>query len=248
MRRVGNNQKKVRNRQRKSYYTEPVTYMERVLALNPTAYWPLNEAIGNTAYDYSGNRFDGTYTGVTLGQPGVGDGDTCPRFNGASYVNVYSAALASAFSGTVGTLMIWGKTFNAAIWTDGAERSAANFAKADHSNRIRIQKHSNVNQLRSRYIAGGAAEVRITQDAGPTTAWMQMVMTWNVPVTTLDFYVTNMTPGTNVIGAGWGGVNATNCVIGASSTAPVEGWNGWLARGALWAGRVLNSTEIWGLR
>ena len=50
-------------------------YSEKVLALSPIAYWPLWEAAGAVAEDISGNGFDGAYTGVTLGQTGIGDGN-----------------------------------------------------------------------------------------------------------------------------------------------------------------------------
>jgi hypothetical protein len=56
-----------------------------VLANSPIAYWRLNESPGaTTAVDLSGNGHHGTYstTGVTLGQPGLGVGDTAVLFDG----------------------------------------------------------------------------------------------------------------------------------------------------------------------
>ena len=44
-------------------------FAQAVLALNPLAYWPLDETDGTTAFDYAGNN-NGTYTNVILGQPG----------------------------------------------------------------------------------------------------------------------------------------------------------------------------------
>ena len=50
--------------------------------------------------DISGNGFDGAYTGVTLGQDGIGDGNTCPLFDGANdFLDFYSAGFSSAFNG-----------------------------------------------------------------------------------------------------------------------------------------------------
>lgn len=47
--------------------------------LNPFAYWRLGEASGTTAYDETGNRFDGTFISGMEGSTGVitGDSDTC---------------------------------------------------------------------------------------------------------------------------------------------------------------------------
>jgi hypothetical protein len=44
-------------------------YPQSVLALNPLAYWRLNETSGSIAYDFANNN-DGTYNNVVLGQPG----------------------------------------------------------------------------------------------------------------------------------------------------------------------------------
>ena len=59
-----------------------MSYIDKVLSYSPIAYWPVNEAGGNDMFDQSGNGYDGTYTGVTLGQTGIGDGETIGGFNG----------------------------------------------------------------------------------------------------------------------------------------------------------------------
>lgn len=61
------------------------TYDQAVLADTPLAYWPLNETSGTTANDLSGNGHNGTYAGgFTLGQTGIGDGETAVAFNGST--------------------------------------------------------------------------------------------------------------------------------------------------------------------
>lgn len=67
------------------------SYVNDVLADNPTGYWQLNDAVGSSvAADSSGNGNNGTYEGgVVLGVPGpiAGDPATAAQFNGAtSYV------------------------------------------------------------------------------------------------------------------------------------------------------------------
>ncbi len=77
-------------------YSKPAlsTYQSAIFALNPVSYWPLNEADGNTAYDYASTN-DGTYTGnFTLGNTGLpataGLGtNTSAGFDGSTaYVNI----------------------------------------------------------------------------------------------------------------------------------------------------------------
>src|SRR3990172_10333685 len=87
------------------------------------AYWMQAEGSGAVALDTSGNSRTGAYTGVDLGQAGIGDGKTCPWFDGANdYNNVYTTSLRDAFNGSEGTVAIWAKVNSAAVWTDGANR------------------------------------------------------------------------------------------------------------------------------
>lgn len=50
-------------------------YSALILAANPQAYYRLDEASGTTANDSSGNGYNATVTGATLGQTGAIDGD-----------------------------------------------------------------------------------------------------------------------------------------------------------------------------
>jgi hypothetical protein len=72
----------------------PTIFEQDLLALQPLAYWPLNETTGSTAYDVIGG-FNGTYEGgITLGQPGLtnaiyGTNSYSANFDGGtSYVDV----------------------------------------------------------------------------------------------------------------------------------------------------------------
>src|SRR3972149_4677456 len=82
-----------------------LTYAEKVLATEPSnllAYFICGEASG-TVMQEEKNNYDGAYTGVTLGQTGIGDGNTCPLFDGANdYGNLYTAGLAGGVSGAAG--------------------------------------------------------------------------------------------------------------------------------------------------
>ncbi len=75
-------------------------YIDQLLGLEPghvVALWPLNELSGGIAYDVSGHGFNGVINGATLGQPGIGDGQTAYGFDAINdAVNIYSASLAAA--------------------------------------------------------------------------------------------------------------------------------------------------------
>src|SRR3990172_9981701 len=104
------------------------------------AYWPLWEASGDAAEDISGHNSHGLYTAVTLGQPGIGDGKTCPSFDGAnSFVNIYSDELERNFDPGEFTFLIWLKVANEAVWSDATQRMAMSL-RVDSSTYARIGK------------------------------------------------------------------------------------------------------------
>ena len=71
---------------------------------NLIVYWPLWETSGTTIDNYEGTAArDGTYSSVTLGETGIGDGKTSPRFDGTNdYCAIHTTSLQSAFNGAEG--------------------------------------------------------------------------------------------------------------------------------------------------
>lgn len=68
--------------------SEPGSYQELIVNMNPYAYWRLGETEGTTAYEFLSNKW-GTYDeNNTLGIDGAihGDSDTAVNFNGSSQV------------------------------------------------------------------------------------------------------------------------------------------------------------------
>lgn len=88
-------------------------YNQVVLSAYPSYFWPFNEASGTTANDIADSN-PGTYQGtVTLGEPGIGDGETAVLLNGSTgYV---STTTEIASPGPVGpfTLEAWFKVASA---------------------------------------------------------------------------------------------------------------------------------------
>jgi hypothetical protein len=227
---------------RRSLLGTPVPYSDKVMALAPIAYWPLWEASGSTAYDISGNGLDGSYTGVTLGQAGIGDGKSAPRFDGStSFVDVYSAGLNTAFSGALGSISVWMKVFNAAVWTDGTAGYVLHIY-ADGNNRIRIIEDDTNDQLYDEYKADGTAEGDV--ESISLTSWIHLGLTWNKSGNEVSFYYNGVQTGPDTIAGTWAGNLDTNlCCIGAYQNNATLPFNGWLARCAIFD-TALTSTQV----
>ena len=120
-----------------------IEYYKKVLSLAGSSingYWPMWEGSGSVSEDISSQGNTGAYTGVELGQAGIGDGRSCPLFDGTNdFNNVYSAGLDADFSNAEGTLAICGKVSAAGVWTDAAIRNLFSLA-ADGANFIEMRK------------------------------------------------------------------------------------------------------------
>lgn len=223
-------------------------YYRKVLYYRPIAYWPLWETSGMVARCLVNTAQNGTYTGVTLGQAGIGDGNTCPLFDGANdYCDIYTAAFKDAFAlyndptglldESEGTVMVWAKVANAGVWTDGADRFLLQLA-VDANNRLLCAKTITNNRLFLKYAAGGAFEDQAIN--GMTTIeWMCLGMTWSKSAGAngeVKHFLNGVQQGATdtALGVWVGNLAAAATTIGASSTGPAEPWHGWLAHCAVW--------------
>lgn len=214
-----------------------LAYTNKVLALGPIAYWPMAEASGVVAFDATPNARNGAYTGVTLGQPGIGDGRTSASFDGAtSFNNVYGASLAAAFNNQTLTAALWLRQSD----TASVVRRVLNVG-ADDNNRVLVQRTS-AQQIQAYYIAGGTQ--KFTTTAYATTTWIHVAITATKPGDQVKVYVNGVQSGATQTALGiWAGaLAATRCVIGANDTTPTNDWIGNAAHCALWD-RVLTASE-----
>lgn len=225
-------------------------YADKVLSVAPNnliAYWKMDEAAGGVAVDSSPEGNDGAYTGVTLGQPGIGDGLTCPLFDGANdFNNIHSAALNADFDGAEGSLVIWVRLNGVGVWTDGANRFCINL-RVNNNNRIHIQKPNSNSRLQWLYRAGAVVSQR-EETALSITDWMTLGFTWSAGADEAIAYRDGNQIGAILNGLGvWAGnLSATNTLIGAETTGPAAVMDGLEAHAALWAGAggVLSQPEM----
>jgi hypothetical protein len=216
-------------------FSPPVNYMQAVLALAPFAFWPLSEAGGTTAYDRSGNAYNGAYTGVALAEPGLFN-KTCPYFDGgAASCNIYSAGMAGAFNGQEGTLAIWAKVYDSAVWSDSTNRYPIMlYVNAD--NTFYLRKPTLANLIYVFYRAGAVTkQVNISTS---TTGWAHYAMTWSKTADQMIAYFNGAQSGSTQTGLGtWAGALTSGSQLLGSA------WNGWLQYTALWD-RPLSPAEI----
>lgn len=217
-------------------------YSRKVLSYNPIAYWPLWETSGSAAWDLVVNlrapdplSRDGTYVGVTLGEPGIGDGNTSVLLDGNNdYINIFSAGLAAAFNGAAGTAAIWARVFDLATWSDGTIRKAL-LLRADVNNRIFLHKVDvPANDWRHEYRAGGVIEGQNTGGL-TSTDWIHYAVTWDKVADEVRSFIagTQSGPTADTLGVWAGALSNVRTLIGANSMVPANVWHGWLAHGML---------------
>ena len=227
-----------------AYYTQGVkivglssviTYRQKVLSYSPIAYWMQAEAAGNDAYCEVDSNQDGSYTGVTLGQTGIGDGNTSPLFDGANdFNNVYTTTFRDVFNGAEGTLAIWIKVSGGGVWTDETTRRIV-YLGADVQNYITIVKSSTNNRMVFTYEAFNIQKT-IDNTSMSETGWMSFAMTWSASEDKFKAYINGSQEGSTqtALGAWVGNLLDTSSCIGSLSTTPTQVWDGYLAHCAVW--------------
>ena len=223
-----------------------ISYAEKVLSYNPIAYWIMGEAAGLTAIDQVNSPAqDGTYAGVTLGQPGIGDGNTCPLFDGVNdYNNIYSVALNAAWNGQEFTAMVWLRVSGVGVWIDGVARYAFHM-RVDGTNFWQIEKSLANNRLDLSYVAGGVSKTvqYVTSNIGWINATMSVSLSAGVNGE-MKAYIGGAQIGVTQVALGtWAGALFPNwSALGAQNNVPNLPFSGFLAHGVLFP--VLSDAQI----
>jgi len=175
------------------------------------AYWPCGESSGTAMLDASGSGRNGTYTGVVLGQPGIGDGRTCPLYDGINdFADAYSASLGGVFSGDEGTLCGFFKT---SAWADATNRYMAHIGGA--TNRLYILKVSTTNQIQFAWLGSTTEQVLLTISA---TGWGHVALTWSKAADQVKAYAAILPAASAQVGATQTGLGTWSSVLTAAQT------------------------------
>lgn len=225
------------------FYTPVASYTIKVLKMDPIAYWIQGEASGLVSVDQVDSPAqDGTYQGVTLGQPGIGDGNTCPFYDGVNDVtDIYSATFDAAFDGDEGSILLWANVANAGVWTDGNQRVAFRL-RTNAPGYFMFSKEVAANTFRIDRFIGASKGANI-----PTTStdWMHLGITWSRTADEVRVYYNGAQSGATANGlAAWAGASTnTQFCIGASTTAAALPFYGHIAHVAVWD-RPLDPDEV----
>lgn len=223
------------------------SYIDKVLSHGPIAYWPMNEPTGSVSRCFVNTAQNGAYTGVTLGQPGIGDGLTCSLFDGTNdYNNIYTTTFRDAFNVLEGTAIIWLKVNDASVWEDDANRVAIQLWSSA-SNHFYIRRQSSDNQLRYQYKAGGTTSA-VTVSSLTSVDFMYLAITWSKSTGTgeVKAYMDGVQTGTTKVNLGtWSGnlIDARSLIGAGNTVGPDQVCHGWLAHGAVWT-RALSAAAI----
>lgn len=209
------------------------TYIDKVIGYSPIAYWPSNEASGTDAICQVNASQNGTHTGVTLGQTGIGDGETCPFYDGANDVtDVYTATLNGVFDPAECTVMIWAK-MDTWAWTDNTQRFWFAF-RADGANAIQIDKPAN-GSIRWQYKAGGTTKTD-TKSGVSEAGWFHLAITISATADEVKYFYGGSQHGStdSSLGTWSGALSSTQTCVGAVTNSPTSPFDGYLAHCAVW--------------
>ena len=145
-------------------------------------------------------------------------------------------ALAGAFSGAAGTVLVWGEVSGVGIWTDGAQRDFVRL-QVDGNNFAKISKAAAANSINWQYKAGGVLEQHANGGYN-STDWFQVGMTWDVNAGMtgeVRYYYGGAQVGATAVGLGvWAGaLNNVTTLIGASAIPAANVFSGCLGHCAL---------------
>lgn len=187
------------------------------------AYWSMQETSGLVAIAAPNISMNGSISGALIGQIATNKLGNAYLFDAVNdYVNIFTAALQSAFTPNLCTVFQFVKMRDVSVWTDGIERRHLNLA-VDNNNHYRLYKPTTSNQYIGRFVSGGTLKSRTI--TGMTTANFFMVaMSVNKASDRMRTYLNGVQQGADVTGLNvWAGsLAATTTTIGAGSTAGVN--------------------------
>jgi hypothetical protein len=208
-------------------FASNVSYDAMVLTRSPDAYWQLDELSGLIATCSVNIARNGTYKGVTLGQPGIGDGGTSTYFDGAGGSLDLTVAQ-NLWNGQEGSINFWVKPNLAAtlqrylvVWYDG-------------DNYLIIAQTAVGYNIQWDYRAGGTSEQGSHAIAADPGAFVAVGCTWSKTNERVRYYYDGVEVGSDVNLGTWTGV-PTRIILGATTVVPANPLDGWMAHCALFS-------------
>ena len=201
------------------------THLQKILATRPASLigaWGISDPSGTTCTDSSPAANNGTYTNITLGQPGYG-GALCGLIDNVADAISVVATVAGDFNGVAGTVGGLFKVANAGVWTDGVSGRFFRFWY-NASNQVSIYKATASNLIYLSYIAGGTDKSVSYNWVSPSTDWFSIYFTWDASADQVKAFINGAQVGSTLTGLGtWTGTIVLG-ELGAGSGAAHLGW------------------------
>lgn len=215
-----------------SFAPSALSYTSKVIATAPSsliAYWPMAESGGSVALDASGNGRNGTYSNVTLGAAGIGDGRTSAAFGATttSYINLSTPLTGVTWPPAAGSIAGWGKA-GPGVWADNTNNYYLwNFEGAGDI--LSVRKTTIANTLRFGVIRNGVNISNNYATSAPA-GFFHLAMTWDSSNVYCYFN------GALVLTLAGSGAfhSATTRILGSNAAGAGTPWVGQLAHVALW--------------
>ncbi len=224
-----------------------VPYDERILALNPIAFWGLDDTAGIVAVEkVNGGAWNGTYTntdGITLNEPGIGDGNPSTLFNRLNNENgnvaIASAGLSAGYDGDEGTIGMWVKPYNAGTWESG-NGSRFFSIQVDFNDRLVLEITGNPsNELRFMREANNV--MTQTEDRPYSSLmWQHWMGRWSRSLDTQDLLLNGVSVLEQPTSQDWtgGALDPDVTRIGSFNAAGTAEMDGWLAKAVIFDRRI----------
>jgi hypothetical protein len=212
----------------------PPWYLAGDLATNLIAYWPLSDSALSTTYVDQGSH---SLVGTAGGAGCLNDDGALYIAGSGGYVDLYSASLNTLWDGAENGFIIRAKVANVGVWTDLASHRSFKLQgfDADNSTTIRILTDGSLVWRRwgdgGTVGAGNGTSTAVNTSGHTDTGWMTLGLSCSEAADTYKAFKNGAQEGTTQTGLGvyTGPLDSAECVIGATSTAGNDGWNGWLS-------------------
>lgn len=212
-----------------------LAYSDKVLALNPIRYYPFWDDVGAALAEELIAGDDATYNGPTLGQPGIGDGNTAASFDGTNdNVDYVTAPFDAVFDGTLGSFASWCQVSGAGVWADGTQRVLIR-ARVDGTTYFFLEKRAAANTFR--WVRNAQTDFRSVSRAMSDTNWFHIGLSWSDADDFARAYFNGVQEGADMVHTDdWvGALDSTTSAIGAQNTAgPSANWDGSIGHPAFW--------------
>lgn len=190
-------------------------------------WWDQGEASGTASLDRSTSPANGTYSNVTLAQPGIGDGQTSALYNGtSSRSDIGATGFPAKFNGLEGAIGMWLKVSAVGVWTDATARNVISIS-VDGTTTAQLLRDASNNSFTFGYNAGGVSRTR-NATSQTTVDWFHVILSWSDSGDAMWAYLNGAAVGAVQTIGTWAGTPATNrCFIG-SRLSGADFWSGYI--------------------